>query len=145
MVKHRDGCEGSNKNTKRILSSGDDQRYVDGPKYSLDEASKIASNHGIDMRMFKLKHESGNQYDFGFVSQYLDPKTLESFGVFRAADGRIELTLFDKGLRSPQDIIETISHELNHVRGFLNKGRMSTEVSAEAAAEAVRPFITGKK
>jgi hypothetical protein len=116
---------------------------LDGPKYSLEDASRIASEHGIDMRMFNLKYESGNQYDWGFVSQYLNPKTLESFGVVRSPSGKIDLTLFDKGLRSPQDIIETISHELNHVRGFLKNGKMSSEINAEAAAEAARNFIKG--
>jgi hypothetical protein len=93
--------------------------------------------------MFKLKYESGNQHDWGYVSQYLDPKTLEPFGVYRSPDGRIELTLFDKGLRSQQDIVETISHELDHVRGFFKTGKMSSEMNAEAAAEAARPFIKG--
>jgi hypothetical protein len=49
--------------------------------------------------------------------------------------------LFDKGLRSQQDIIETISHELNHVRGFFKLGKMSSEAGAEAAEEAASPFI----
>lgn len=53
-----------------------------------------------------------------------------------APDGRIRLTLWDKGLRSDADAIETISHELNHIRGFLKNGVLSSEVSAEKAAEA---------
>ncbi len=131
----------SNQSIYKTFSSGDDFRYTGGPQYSLDEAAQMASDHGIDMRMFKLKYESGNQYDWGFVSQYFDPKTLEPFGVYRATDGRIELTLFDKGLRNQQDIIETISHELNHVRGYFKLGKMSSEASAETAAEAARPFV----
>jgi hypothetical protein len=132
------------KSVYKTFSTGDNLRYTGGPQYSLEEAAQIASDHGIDMRMFKLKYESGNQHDWGFVSQYFDPKTLEPFGVYRSPDGRIELTLFDKGLRSRQDIIETISHELNHVRGYFNNGKMSSEISAEAAAEAARSFIKGK-
>ncbi len=61
--------------------------------------------------------------------------------LIRAADGRFVLTLTDSGLSSVRAAVETISHELNHVRGWLNTGVVSTEEAAEAAARAASPFI----
>jgi hypothetical protein len=58
--------------------------------------------------------------------------------IVRAPNGRIVLTLYDRGLRSPQDVVETISHELNHVRGYYRIGEFTSEAEAEAAAEAAR-------
>ncbi len=120
-------------------------RYSGGPQLSVDDAYRLGREHGIDMRQFKLEYAPGNEYDFGSVGRYFNPKTMEPGDLVRAGDGRIELRLFDKGLRSPQDLIETLSHELNHVREFYKTGVFSTETETEAeaaaAAEAARPFI----
>ena len=130
----------ASRGTMNTFSSGSG-RYLDGPKLSIDDAYRLGREHGIDMRQFKLEYAPGNEYDFGSVGRYFNPKTLEPGDIVRAADGRIELRLFDKGLRSPQDLIETLSHELNHVREFYKTGAFSPESAAEAAAEAARPFI----
>lgn len=126
--------------TMETFSSGSG-RYLGGPKLSIDDAYRLGREHGIDMRQFKLVYAPGNEYDFGSVGRYFNPRTLEPGDIVRAADGRIELRLFDKALRSPQDLIETLSHELNHVREFYKTGVFSSESAAEAAAEAARPFI----
>ncbi len=122
-------------------SSSGSGRYSGGPQLSIDDAYRLTREHGIDMRQFKLEYVAGNEYDFGSIGRYFNPKTMEPGNLVRTADGRIELRLFDKGLRSPQDLIETLSHELNHVREFYKTGVFSSESAAEAAAEAARPFI----
>lgn len=119
-------------------------RYTGGPQLSMDDAYRLGREHGINMCQFKLEYAPGNEYDFGSIGRYFSPKTLEPGDVLRAADGRIELRLFDKGLRSPQDLIETLSHELNHVREYYKSGVFSRESAAEAAAESARPFIRPK-
>ena len=114
--------------------------YHGGPRLSLEEAAAAAERRGIDMRMFQLEYEAGNVFDYGAVHQRLNVKTLEPYGILRSPNGRIRLTLYDKGLRSPLDAAQTIAHELNHVRRFLKTGQMSSEASAEAAAEALGLF-----
>jgi hypothetical protein len=85
------------------------------------------------MRMFQLAYEPGPH--FGYISQ------TGSGAVWRASNGKFLLTLQDAGLSSTQAAVETISHELNHVRGILATGVPTEESAAEAAAEAARPFI----
>jgi RHS repeat-associated protein len=119
-----------------VLSRGVTE-YLGGPRITLEEAEAAAARNGIDMRMFKLEYEEGNTFDYGGVHQSMDMETGDLYGIKRAVDGRIRLTLFDKGLRSEGDAVETIAHELNHVRGYLKTGSMSSEASAEGAAEAL--------
>jgi hypothetical protein len=83
--------------------------------------------------MFKLEYEAGPHY--GFISQ------TGSGAPWRAADGRVVLTLQDAGLASRQAAVETISHELNHLRGMFNTGNPTAEAIAEAAARAARPHV----
>jgi len=90
--------------------------------------------------LFELEYEAGNVLDFGAVHQRLNVRTAQPYGILRAPNGKIRLTLFDKWLRSELDAVQTISHELNHVRRFLKTGYMSSEASAEAAAEAASQF-----
>jgi hypothetical protein len=125
-----------------VLSRGYD-RYTLGPTISLEQAESAATAHGIDMRMFKLEYEPGEQIDFGGVSQYMNQTTFAAYGIKLAPDGRIRLTLWDKGLRTEADAVETISHELNHVRGYLKTGEMSSAASAEAAAETAARYRRG--
>jgi hypothetical protein len=96
----------------------------------------------MDMRMFELQYEAGEQVNYGSISEKISSKKpYNTIGLARTSTGQFKLTLYDKGLRSPQDAVETIAHELNHVRGFLQTGATSTEGSAEAAAEAAAPFV----
>ena len=104
-----------------------------GGGISLDQAAAAASRHGIDMRMFDLQYEPGP--NFGFMSQ------TGSGALVRGAGGRIALTLQDAGLASEQDAVETIAHELNHVRGVLNNGFVTDEPTAEAAAQAAGRYF----
>jgi len=116
------------------------QPYNGGPRVSLQQAAAAAERKGIDMRLFELEYEAGNVLDFGAVHQRLNVRTAQPYGILRAPNGKIRLTLFDKWLRSELDAVQTISHELNHVRRFLKTGYMSSEASAEAVAEAASQF-----
>lgn len=102
-------------------------------KITLDEAAAAATRNGIDMRMFDLAYEPGPH--FGFISQ------TGSGALWRSANGRIVLTLQDAGLSSERAAVETISHELNHVRGIFATGSPSEEAAAERAAEAASRFF----
>ena len=42
---------------------------------------------------------------------------------------------WSRALASEVDAVKTIAHELNHVRGFLKRGRMTPEGVAETAAQ----------
>lgn len=97
-------------------------------KISLEQARAAAQKAGIDMRMFDLAYEPGK--NFGFISQ------TGSGALWRAPNGKIVLTLQDVGLTSTEAAVETIAHELNHVRGILKTGIPTTETAAEAAAAA---------
>lgn len=54
----------------------------------------------------------------------------------RATGGQVILSLGDGGLSSTRTAVETISHELNHVRGYSGLGEFASEGSAVAAALA---------
>jgi len=101
-------------------------------RITLAEAEAAARAAGIDMRMFQLAYEAGPHY--GFISQ------TGAGALVRAADGRIVLTLQDAGLNSTRAAVETIAHELNHVRGILRTGLATDEAAAEAAARAAGQF-----
>jgi hypothetical protein len=81
---------------------------------SLEEARTAALRNGIDIRMFELRcagHAKAG--DYAFTSQ---SGTGE---IVRAANGRFVLTLTDSGLASEADAVNSIAHELNHVREIL--------------------------
>jgi len=106
-------------------------------RISLDQARAAAERNGIDMRMFDLEYEHPDDFNankFGFMSY---KGTGE---IVRSATGRFVITLTDTGLRSELDAVETIAHELNHVRSVLQYGPdyISTEQEAEFGAEALR-------
>lgn len=99
-----------------------------GATISLEDAATVASSNGIDMRMFKLEFEAGVPLHlYGFTS-------VNGAGqIFRSADGRFIITLTDAGLSSPQAALNTIAHELNHIREILN-GPTGHFIQDEAAA-----------
>lgn len=101
---------------------------------SLEQAAAAASRNGIDMRMFELQYEEGAGA-YGYISQ------TGSGALFRTSSGRIALTLKDPGLASESDAVQTIAHELNHVRGALARGAVTDEPTAEAAAQAAARFL----
>lgn len=99
---------------------------------SLDGAAAAASRNGIDMRMIQLRFESGEH--FGFTS------TMGS-RLWRAPNGRVYVTLQELGLRSPADAVNTIGHELNHIREFLRNGTMFNEDAAIRAGNLAEEFL----
>jgi RHS repeat-associated protein len=105
-----------------------------GQGISLEQAAAAASRNGIDMRMFELQYEEGGGA-YGYISQ------TGSGALIRGSSGRIALTLKDPGLASESDAVQTIAHELNHVRGVFSTGEVTDEPTAETAAQAVARFF----
>lgn len=105
-----------------------------GGGISLEQAAAAVERNGIDTRMFELRHEPGGGA-FGFMSQ------TGSGALVRGPTGRIILTLKDPGLASEVDALETVAHELNHIRGVLRSGLVTDESRAEAAARAAGRYF----
>ena len=110
-----------------------------GAAISLEEAAEAASRNGIDMRMFRLEFEANQPLNlYGFTS-------VNGLGeIFRSGDGRFIITLTDAGLSSPQAAVNTIAHELNHVREILNGPTghfISDETAATAAGDLAEEFF----
>lgn len=102
---------------------------------SLDHAALAAKRNGIDMRMIELRTGSG--VDFGCVTTVgmKNPKLL------RAPNGKIVVTLEELGLRSEQDAVNTIAHEMHHIRRFFKKGNMDNEDTAAIVGELAELFF----
>lgn len=100
-------------NTVRVFRSGG--AAAEGGGISLEQAASAASRNGIDMRMMQLAHEAGGP-GYGFTSYTV------SGAPFRAANGRFVLTLTDRGLATEADAVNTIAHELNHLREAMRTG-----------------------
>jgi hypothetical protein len=99
---------------------------------SLDEAAAAARQNGIDMRMIELRFESGEH--FGFTS------SIEN-NLWRAPNGRVYVTLQELGLRGRADAVNTIAHELNHIREFMQSGTMFNEDAAIRAGNLAGEYL----
>lgn len=97
----------------RVFRSGG--AAAEGGGISLEQAASAASRNGIDVRMMQLAHEAGGP-GYGFTSYTM------SGAPFRAANGRFLVTLTDRGLASEADAVNTIAHELNHLREAMRTG-----------------------
>jgi hypothetical protein len=84
------------------------------------------------MRMIELRFESGEH--FGFTSKM-------GSRLWRAPNGRVYVTLQELGLRSLGDAVNTIGHELNHIREFLRHGTMLNEDAAIRADNLAEEFL----
>jgi hypothetical protein len=49
--------------------------------------------------------------------------------------------MYDMGWASERDAVMTIAHELNHARGFFGPGLITSEGTAETAAELAGKFF----
>jgi hypothetical protein len=99
-----------------------------GEGISLEQAAAAASRNGIDMRVFQLEYEAGAKAtDYAFTSQN------GAGDILRAENGRFILTLTDPGLTSEEDAVNSIAHELNHVREILG-GPPGTFIEDESSA-----------
>jgi hypothetical protein len=104
------------------------------PQITLDEAAAAAVRNGIDMRLFELVYDPGG-LGFGSIS-------VSGAGrLVRSSSGRIRLRLTDLALQSELDAVQTVAHELNHVRGCLRRGMVSDEADAEAAARRAGQYF----
>ena len=100
-------------NGARVFRSGG--AGAGGGGISLEQAAAAASRNGIDMRMMQLAHEAGGP-GYGFTSYTM------SGAPFRAGNGGFLVTLTDRGLASEADAVNTIAHELNHLREAMRTG-----------------------
>lgn len=83
------------------------------------------------MRMFDLQYEAGAKSgDYAFTSRTL------SGAIYRTSSGRYLMTLTDSGLASEQDAVNSIAHELNHVREITANGLDYFIDSEEPAIDA---------
>jgi len=132
-----DGLGSAATNGTRVFSSGVDTA---GGAISLEDAARIATENGIDMRAITLRYEAGAPSNFyGFTR-------MDGAGnVVRAPDGRYIITLTDSGLSSPGSALNTIAHELNHIReinrmpGFF----IPEEAGATLAGDLAELFMRG--
>ena len=124
--------------TTRVYSSGADA--LEGGAISLDDATRVASENRIDMWAISLQYEGGAPSNlYGFTS-------MDGAGnIVRAPDGRYIVTLADAGLSSPGSALNTIAHELNHIReisrthGF----HIPEEAGAMLAGDLAELFMRG--
>ena len=80
------------------------------------------------MRKFELQYEAGAKLgDYAFTSQSGAGR------IIRAPNGRFVLTLTDSGLTREGAAVNSIAHELNHVREIL-RGPLGTFVEDEGPA-----------
>lgn len=119
--------------TVRVFSS---EGTLGGGGISLDEALAAAQRNGIDTRLFKLEYGGADSRYFGHTSFTPTDLTLESFKIVRTPDGRAIIKLYDNALTSQRAAVETIAHEINHIRGVFKRGIYTSEEAAEAAARA---------
>lgn len=89
-----------------------------GPRISLDQARAAAERNGIDTRIMNIGYEVGSPNQFGFTSYNGAGRLI------RGSDGRFQVTLTNLGLRSEADAVNTIGHELNHIRESMRTGQM---------------------
>lgn len=88
------------------------------------------------MRMFRLEYEGGQPLtNFGFTSY------TGSGSAIRAADGRFVLTLTDAGLSSERAAVNTIAHELNHIRESLRGGLIADHGPANIAGNLAEEYF----
>ena len=67
------------------------------------------------MRMFELQYEARTKAtDYAFTSQWGTGE------IVTGASGRFVMTMTDSGLASMGDAVNSIAHEVNHVREILN-------------------------
>ena len=89
---------------------------AEGSGISLSAARAAAERNGIDTRLMDLSYETGSPGQYGFTS-------FNGAGnLIRGATGRFQVTLTDLGLRSEADSVNTIAHELNHIREGMRTG-----------------------
>lgn len=105
---------------------------------SLAEAGAAASRNGINMRMLELRYIEKPWTSGLYGSMFRVAKTK---ALFRGETGKIIVGLTRKGLQSPQTAVNTIAHELNHIRGVLKSGIPTGEDAANFAGDMAERFF----
>ncbi len=105
---------------------------------SLDQARAAAVRNGIDTRMFDFSLEP-NHPEYGF-DQYGSMAYDINFNLLRNPAGRFQMTLSGIGLRDELTAVQTIAHELKHVRGTL-RGGFAEEDIAESNTDVIAQYF----
>jgi hypothetical protein len=96
---------------------------------SLVEARELAAEAGLDLNGIDLGYEYvNNDSQYGFSSTYGDGSPIYN------AEGNLEITLTNNALKSEEQTVKTIAHEMEHLR----RAQAGEEVwgpDAETAAE----------
>ena len=107
-------------------------------KVSLKGAAEAASRNGIDMRMIELRYIKKPWTAGLFGSMF---RVGGSNLLFRGQTGKIVVGLTRKALSSPQAAVNTIAHELNHIRGVLKNGIPTGEDAANFAGDMAERYF----
>lgn len=95
-----------------------------GPRITLEQARTAAEGNGFDTRMISLEYEAG---EAGF---YGSTKYTGSNRLSRGADGRFRVMLTYESLVSEQQSVNTIAHDVNHIRESLRTGTIPIDEEA---------------
>lgn len=132
-------CVAAEEQASAIRAYRSGQSASSGGAISLEQARAVAERNGIDMRMFDLQYEAGAKAgDYAFTSQ------TGSGAIYRTASGRFLMTLTDSGLASEEDAVNSIAHELNHVREIMANGPgyfIDSEAPAIQAGNTAEQFF----
>ncbi len=103
------------------------------PQISIAQTREATERNGIDLRSVGLLYESpsatGYRPGYGFTRLNFN-ETLA-----RGADGRFQVYLQDPALVSELDAVQTIAHEITHVRAALAGGNVWDHAYGEVVAE----------
>jgi hypothetical protein len=102
---------------------------------TLADAQAAAWRNGIGTRVFQLEHDPGG-LGFGHISYTGSGRPV------RSVSGRIRLRLTDAALQSELDAVQTIAHELHHIREGIRTGDIPLdEDAAERAAQLAGMYL----
>jgi hypothetical protein len=102
---------------------------------TLAEAQAAAGRNGIDTRVFELEHDPSG-LGYGHISYTGSGRPV------RTVSGRIRLRLTDAALESELDAVQTIAHELHHIREGIRTGDVPLdEDAAERAARLAGRYL----
>jgi hypothetical protein len=99
------------------------------PSITLEQAYAAAHRNGIDARMLGLEHDAQH-----FAGDYGSTKYDWKGQLLRSAEGRFRVRLTDLSLQSERQAVNTIAHEVNHIRESLRTGLMPANETAATRA-----------
>lgn len=104
-----------------------------GAGLTVDEARAAAQRNGIDTRSMNIQYGGAGREgstDFGSTGlTWAGP-------LLRGPSGQFEVTLYDAGLASEENAVNTLAHELNHIRDVMRTGEWPDPEDEQIAREA---------